>query len=152
MCARADGTGGAQLVQPPRGRVFISCASKDKATADVVCAALEARGTRCWMAPRDVILGRDSPSALMDGLDGSSVMVLVFSSAANESPEVLREVERAASRRMPILPFRIEEVEPSESMGRFIRRQDWVNALTLPLGKHLAELGEIVEQLLRRTQ
>ncbi len=35
--------------------VFISHSAKDKATADAVCAVLEAEGIRCWIAPRDVL-------------------------------------------------------------------------------------------------
>jgi hypothetical protein len=34
---------------------FISYSNKDKATADVACAAMEAQGVRCWIAPRDVL-------------------------------------------------------------------------------------------------
>jgi hypothetical protein len=39
--------------------VFISYSSKDKPTADAVCATLEANGIRCWIAPRDVVPGSD---------------------------------------------------------------------------------------------
>jgi hypothetical protein len=36
--------------------VFTSYAAKDKATADAVCATLEARGIGCRIAPRDILL------------------------------------------------------------------------------------------------
>lgn len=39
--------------------VFISYASSDKPVADAVCAALEQRGIRCWIAPRDILPGLD---------------------------------------------------------------------------------------------
>ena len=41
---------------PPKdsARVFISYASQDAAVAQKVCAALEAAGFSCWIAPRDV--------------------------------------------------------------------------------------------------
>lgn len=84
VAARPDGTGGAQLVQPERpGHVFISYSSKDKTTAEAVCAILEVQGLRCWIAPRDVLPGRDYAEALIDGLHESCLMVLVFSSGAN---------------------------------------------------------------------
>ena len=35
--------------------VFVSYSHHDKAQADAVCATLEAKGIRCWIAPRDVI-------------------------------------------------------------------------------------------------
>ena len=43
-------------------------------------------------------------------------MVLVFSASANDSPQVMREVERAVSKGIPIIPLRIEDVPPSKSM------------------------------------
>lgn len=61
---------------------------------------------------------------------------------------MLREVERAVSRGMPILPFRIEEVKPSESMEYFIASRHWLDALTPPLEAHLAKLAETVKALL----
>jgi len=39
--------------------VFVSYASDDKPTADAVCASLEARGIRAWIAPRDILPGSD---------------------------------------------------------------------------------------------
>jgi len=37
--------------------VFLSYSSQDKPIADAVCAALEAKKIRCWIAPRDVLAG-----------------------------------------------------------------------------------------------
>ena len=39
--------------------VFISHSLKDKATAEAVCAKLEAAKVRCWIAPRDISPGAD---------------------------------------------------------------------------------------------
>jgi len=77
--------------------------------------------------------------------------VLVFSSYSNKSPHVMREVERAASKGIPILPLRIEDVPPSKSMEYFISRTHWLDALTPPLEKHLQRLADTVIMLLART-
>ncbi|HXQ15450.1 MAG TPA: toll/interleukin-1 receptor domain-containing protein [Caulobacteraceae bacterium] len=37
--------------------VFISYSSKDKTTADAICALLERDGAKCWIAPRDILPG-----------------------------------------------------------------------------------------------
>jgi hypothetical protein len=128
--------------------VFVSYSSRDKAVANAVCATLESRRIRCWMAPRDVLPGVPYGEALIDAIQGSRVMVLVFSASANDSPQVLREVERAASKGIPIIPFRIEDVTPSKSMEFFISAPHWLDALTPPLEAHLGRLGETVELLL----
>ena len=65
--------------------VFISYSSKDKPTADAVCAMLESRGVRCWVAPRDILPGVEYAEALVDALQQSRLMVLVFSSGSNQS-------------------------------------------------------------------
>ena len=65
--------------------VFISYSSTDKAIADSVCATLEGRRIRCWIAPRDITPGVPYGEALIEGLGASRLLVLVFSSHANVS-------------------------------------------------------------------
>ena len=77
--------------------VFISYSSHDKTTADAVCAALEARSARCWIAPRDIQPGAEWAEAIMDAIAAGKIMVVVFSDHANTSGQVLREVERAVA-------------------------------------------------------
>src|SRR5204863_10223238 len=93
--------------------VFVSYSSQDAAVAEEVCAALEVAGIGCWMAPRDVPPGVPNGEALAGAIAASRALLLVLSSAANASGQVRREVERAASRDIPILPLRVEEVLPS---------------------------------------
>ncbi len=130
---------------------FISYASKDKAVADVVCATLEEQNIRCWIAPRDILAGVSYGEALIDALNASRIMVLVFSASSNNSPQVLREVERTVSKGIPIIPFRIEDVPLSKAMEYFISSPHWLDALTLPMEKHLRNLAETVKALLART-
>ena len=66
--------------------VFISYSSQDKSVADAICAILEGRKLRCWIAPRDVLPGTPYGEAILDAIYASPVMVLVFSSHANDSP------------------------------------------------------------------
>ena len=86
---------------------FISYAIADKTAADAACAVLEAAGIRCWVAPRDISPGREYAAAIIDAIDQCRVMVLIFSSSANDSPQVRREIERAASKGVAIMPVRI---------------------------------------------
>ena len=130
--------------------VFISYSSKDKPTADAVCATLESRGIRCWIAPRDVVPGEEYAAALVNALRQARLMVLVFSSGANQSKHVLREVERAVSMGLPVVPLRIENVRPSAAMEYYIASRHWLDALTVPLERHLVQLAETVKVLLAR--
>ena len=138
-------------IPAPRGAahdVFISYSSKDKSTADALCAVLEAKQIRCWIAPRDILPGAEWGEAIIAGIEQCRVMVLVYSSSANDSPQVRREVERAVGKRLAIVPFRIEDVPLSRTMEYFISSQHWLDAVTPPLEKHLAVLAEKLKHLL----
>lgn len=128
--------------------VFISYSSKDKTTADAVCAALEARGIRCWIAPRDVMPGRDWGAEIVNAISSSKIMVLIFSSHTNKSPHAQNELVTAISEEIAIIPFRIENVVPNASLKLHLARCHWLDALTPPLKKHLEKLSETVKLLL----
>jgi hypothetical protein len=124
--------------------VFISYSHHDKPQADAVCATLEAKGIRCWIAPRDVIPGQEWGEAIVDAIRSSRVMVLVFSSHANDSPQIRREVQLAVSAEIVLIPFRIEDVAPARSLEYFLGAPHWLDAMTPPLGAHLEHLAVAV--------
>lgn len=128
--------------------VFISYATEDRPTAAAACHALEARGVRCWIAPRDVPPGRAYQEALVEAIQGARVMVLVFSSSANASKHVPKEVERAASLGIPILPIRIESVLPIKPLLYFLGSVHWLDALTPPVERSLQRLVDAVNGLI----
>lgn len=128
--------------------VFISYATEDKATADAICAALDARGIRCWIASRDIMPSERYAKEIIEAIDASRVLVLVLSSNSNLSTFVASEVGRAFSKGLRIIPFRIEEVLPSDDLALFISDPQWLNALEPPMEAHLARLAETVERLL----
>ena len=131
---------------PPQ--VFISYSSKDRTIANMVCALLEERGHRCWIAPRDIVPGTSWGEAIIDGLKQARIFVLVFSQHANTSPQILREVERAVHLGLPIIPFRIEDVVPERSLEYFMSVPHWLDALSPPVEDHINRLGDVVEQLI----
>jgi WD40 repeat protein len=130
--------------------VFISYSAHDKAVADALCATLESRKIRCWIAPRDVLPGMDYPAALIEALNNSRIFVLIFSKESNESNHVMREVQVAVSNGIPIIPLRIEDVKPTESMQFFLCTPHWLDAMTPPLEKHLQRLADTVQTLLTK--
>ena len=132
--------------------VFISHSKRDKPTADAVCAALERHRIRCWIAPRDVMPGTEWGEAIVTAIHDSQIMVMVFSSQANESPHIRREVERAVAQGITIVPFRIEDIVPSDSLAFFIGNVHLLDALNPPLEKHLNDLAGKVSVLLKRRQ
>ncbi|MBV8279655.1 MAG: toll/interleukin-1 receptor domain-containing protein, partial [Verrucomicrobia bacterium] len=133
-------------------KVFISHSSKDSEIADAICQHLEAAGVPCWIAPRDIEPGADWTEGILRGIASSRVFVLVFSSHANDSDHVRREVGRAFSLHLPVLPFRTEEVEPRDSLGYFLESVHWLDATKPPLERHLSALTERVKAVLSGEQ
>jgi hypothetical protein len=132
--------------------VFVSYSTRDKPIADAACAVIEARKLRCWIAPRDVLPGVPYAESLDEAIGGSRVMVLILSAGANESGQVMREVESAVSLGLPVVPIRIEDIQPSRSLHYFLRSIHWLDALTPPIERHLQRLAETVELLLSRSR
>jgi len=128
--------------------VFISYSHHDKDIAHSLCTSLETKGVLCWIAPRDVIPGREWAESIVDAIDDSRVLVLVLSSNSNKSPQVIREIGRAASKDIPIIALLIEDVRLSKSMEYFISSHQWFDATTPPLEKHLQTLADTVQVLL----
>ena len=130
--------------------VFISYSTADKPVADAVCAGLEQRGLSCWIAPRDIVPGLDWGAAIIDAINGAKVMVLIFSASANSSKQIKREVERAVSKGVSIIPLRIEDVPLGKTLEYFISSEHWMDALSRPVEPHVEQLNTAIRALLAR--
>lgn len=112
--------------------VFISHSSKDGALAQAICASIESRGMRCWIAPRDIEPGEDWPTAIVSAIDNSCILILLLSRHSNVSAQVKRELERAGSLDMPIIPVRAEVVTPAPALAFFINTAQWLDIPAKP--------------------
>ena len=125
--------------------VFISHSSQDKKIADAVCNFLEKHGVLCWMAPRDITPGKNYGAAIIDAISECEFFVLILSSLSNDSQQVVREVERAASTQSVVIPLRVEAVQPSKDLQFYVSSSHWLDAVTPPLDQHLMELLRAIE-------
>ena len=130
--------------------VFICHSSQDKQVADAACAALEAQRISCWIAPRDILAGEEYGKSIVDALASCRIVLLVFSAHANGSPQVRREIERAVSKGKIIVPFRIEDVLPSDAMEFALSNTHWLDALTPPMERYLLQLCDTIARLIQK--
>lgn len=128
--------------------VFVSHSHRDKHTADALVHVLEEQGLRCWIAPRDIMPGAQWSASIMSGLAECRALVLIFSEYSNDSQQVLQEVERAVSGGMPIIPFKIQDIDVDPALGFFLGTRHWLDAFDQRLEEHLKELGHAVKYLL----
>jgi hypothetical protein len=148
----ATSDGGSSMADPPMfdHDVYISYAQNDKPVADAMCAMLESNRIRCWIAPRDLMQRMDSLPQMMKAIDTCQVLVVIFSSHANNSLHVSKECTRAIDRGKIIIPFRIEDTLPSDAMKYLIGTPHWLDALTPPLEHHLMRLCDNIRVYLDR--
>jgi branched-chain amino acid transport system ATP-binding protein len=132
--------------------VFISYSTKDAPTANAACAVLESAKIRCWIAPRDILPGAPWGASIVRAIDQCRVMVLIFSASANGSRQVHREVNRAFSKGVAVVPLRIENITPADELAYYLDTVHWLDALTPPLERSLAQLTTTVRTLLTAPQ
>lgn len=107
---------------------FISYASANYNVAEEICNLIEKAGRQCFLAPRDIRTGYEYAEEIMGGIERSDALLLLLSKDANASPHVLREVERAVSKRIPIIVYKLEEVTLTKSMEYFLMSHQWISA------------------------
>ncbi|HRK29478.1 MAG TPA: toll/interleukin-1 receptor domain-containing protein, partial [Tepidisphaeraceae bacterium] len=100
--------------------VFISYSTHDKPIADAVCAGLEQKGIRCWIAPRDILAGVEWGQAIVEAISSAKVMVLLLSDHANQSSQIPKEVDRAVNKGVAIIPLRIQDVQPKGALEYYL--------------------------------
>ena len=127
--------------------VFISYASQDATVATSIVEALELAGLMCWIAPRDVVPGEFYAGAIVHAIDSTKVVVLVLSESATTSQHVLREVERASSRRHPVLTLRIDPSPMPADFEYFLNTSHWLDASASGVENALPKLIEAVTRL-----
>ncbi len=153
MSQEAPESGGGQpptdppmTVQVPKAstHVFISYASQDATVAQRLCAALEAAGLACWIAPRDVRAGESHAAAIVQAINSCRMLVLVLSKSAIESSHVLGELERASSKKRPVLSVRMDTTELPPDFEYFLSANQWLDASGGPVEQILPALVESV--------
>jgi TolB-like protein/Tfp pilus assembly protein PilF len=133
--------------QATRGcEAFVSYASQDAAVANSIVESLESRGVKCWMAPRDVKPGAQYADAIVRAINEAKAVVLVMSAGAVASAHVCREVERAASKRKPIIAFKIDAAPLSAALEYFLSQSQWIDVPALGMKAALAKLTEAMGQ------
>ncbi len=129
--------------------IFVSHSNKDKIAADALVAHLERDGLRCWCAPRDILPGASWPSSIVEAINNGKAMVVIFSTNANQSDHIRREVERAVNHGIPIVPVRIEDVLPQGDLEYFLSSSHWMDAISAPVERHFDALAQQLRALLQ---
>ena len=99
-------------------KVFISYSAADKSFAGRIYAGLECVGVRCWMTGRDLPHEADFQTGTAEAMAAAELVLLVFSSSANVSRKVIKELSLLADK--PLVAARIEDVLPAGEFKQLI--------------------------------
>jgi hypothetical protein len=114
---------GTNLASP----IFISYASIDRKIAETICDALQARGLPCWISCRDIGPGENFQEAIVAAIRSARVMLLVFTSNANNSDEIKKEIVLAGHNHVTVIPVRVEDVVPNDALAYEFATRQWVD-------------------------
>lgn len=129
-----------------RKHVFISYASKELKKAEEICNFLESNGIPCWIAPRNILPGAEYGEEIINGIENSIAFILLYSEASNASQHVLREVERAVAKKIPLIAYKLDNAPLSKSLEYFLLSNQWLDATVK--GNHMDELYKSIQQIM----
>jgi hypothetical protein len=107
--------------------IFISYSSSDQKVAETICDALQSRGYPCWIACRDVGPGENFQESIVKAIRSAKLMLLVFTSHANNSDEIKKEIVLAGRYHLTVVPVRVEDVVPNDALAYEFATRQWID-------------------------
>lgn len=114
--------------------VYICYDERDLEMAKDVCDALEDKGIRCWLKNRDAGV-HNIVREIMEAINQSKVMVLLYSNNSKNSNFVNNEVDIAFAQKRSILVYQIDDSKLEGSLEFFLRNKPWIKAYPNPEDK-----------------
>ena len=127
--------------------LFVSYSTQNNDVANYLVEKIEKRGYKCFIAPRNISVSSGYAEAIIEGIDTSTAILLIFSNASNNSRYVLSEIDAAASRNKPIIPVRIENIVPSGAMEFYLCTTQWMDAFPEIVDIHIDKIISILSRL-----
>jgi hypothetical protein len=124
--------------------IFISYSSVDHDVAETICDALEARGHPCWIACRNVGPGENFQESIVKAIRSAKVMLLIFTSNANNSDEIKKELVLAGRHHVTVVPVRVEDVVPNDAFAYEFATRQWID-LFKDWEREIDRLGSQIE-------
>lgn len=141
---------GEEITRRP-ARAFLSYGQPDRSVAERLCAEIERRDVRCWIAPRDIAPGETWAGAIVDAIRACEVFVLVLSKASNASSHVQREVGQAVENGAPVFLLRLDAVELASSLAYFLGSQQFLE-VDASRGDRSAQVARLADAVVAQVE
>ena len=127
--------------------VFVCCAIEDLAAGEAVQASLESNGLKCFLPDRTLPPGNSLATRVNEAMREADVFLLILSPRSNQSALVHQRLESAAHFQLPVVTFRIEQVEPADEFACFLWEKHVVDGFVGPLNDHFPKLVQQIKTL-----
>lgn len=108
--------------------VFISHSHSDNAVAEDVYNYLSKNGIKCWIDLHHIPAGIPYAQAIMNELQSSDTMVVLYSKNVIESHDMLDELQEAHTTNKRIIPFLLDKTPLFGQFRYYLARRQWINA------------------------
>ena len=129
--------------------IFISYSSSDQKVAETICDALQSRGYPCWIACRDIGPGENFQESIVKAIRSAKLMLLVFTSHANNSNEIKKEIVLAGRYHLTVVPVRVEDVVPNDALAYEFATRQWIDLFSdweRDIERLAAQIGSILAE------
>ena len=127
--------------------IYICYAPKDKGIAEKIYAELKQKEIQCWISSKDIINGQSYAEGIIDAIEKSAVVIFIYSSNANASPQIIRELEKAASQDKFIIPFKIDLSQPSKLIEYYLSSPYSLDATNGTLEDNIYKLEKVIKRI-----
>lgn len=126
-------------------QVFISFSSKDIKLAGKIYDRLEKNGITCWISSKNIPAGADYQACIVDAINQATIVVLIFSTHANSSNEIAKELSLASKK--ILIPTRIEDVLPQGAFQYQLSNRQFIDLFD-DFDNRLDELSDRIQNAL----
>ncbi|MFT3705110.1 MAG: toll/interleukin-1 receptor domain-containing protein [Agriterribacter sp.] len=119
---------------------FICHSSQNFSTASKIVEELEKNGIDCWIAPRNIPPGASYSASIVQGIKRAEFLIFIFTADSNKSDAVINEIEQAQHLKIPVIPFKLENIPYSDSLQYYLPSRQAINAFNQPLHTAIDEL------------
>lgn len=120
MAQESESSGGRKPV------AFISHHSSQEKTARHLKSILERNGVTGWMAPDDIDPGVAFDQAIIEQVERSDLIILLFCAKSDQSRHVKRELMMAENNKKLIYPVRLEDID-AKGLAYWLNDYQWID-------------------------
>ncbi len=102
------------------GYAFISYSTANQSMADSTKRLLEKNKIASWMAPNDIPVGKKYAEVINSAIKKCDCVILLLSDAAQNSPWVPKEIERAINYKKMIIPVKLEDMVLNDEFELYV--------------------------------